>query len=62
MKLRVLMSLEKHPDDIIGIVPFRGNVLIATRNRLLLLEHDEETEIKIKEIVQRHHDELWPDI
>lgn len=60
--LRRFFDFGRVCDEIIGIVPFRDKIIIATRSRLLLLEHDEETEILIKEIVQRHHDELWPEI
>lgn len=73
MKLQVVME-DRHPlirrlfdfgrecDEIIGLTPFRDKIIIATRSRLLVLEHDEETEIRIKEIVRRHHNDLWPDI
>ena len=56
MKIKMLMKIDNdEPDEIIGMTPFRGSILIATRNRLLMLEHDEETEVQIKEIVRRHH-------
>lgn len=58
MKLRVLMSLEQHPDDIVGIVPHRDKVIIATRSRLLVLEHDEEMEFKIRELANHYADLL----
>ena len=63
MKIRMLIEIDKNePDEVIGLVPFRDKVIIATRSRLLMLEHDEETEIKIKELIRRHRDDLWPDI
>ena len=52
--IRRLFDFGKECDEIIGLAPFRGNILIATRSRLLMLEHDEETEIKIIELMRRH--------
>ena len=52
------MSLEKHPDDIVGIVPFRDKIVIATRTRLLMLEHDEVTEVRIRELAKHHIEDL----
>ncbi len=54
MKIRMLITIDDNePDEVIGLAPFRGKLIIATRNKLLMLEHDEETEIRIKEIVRR---------
>ena len=61
MKLQVVMEIGDEPDEIVGLAPFRDKIIIATRSRLLMLEHDEETEVKIKELI-RHHNDLWPDI
>ena len=60
--MSLLLDLGRDPDEIIGMAPFCGKILIATRSKLLMVEQDEETGIMIKEIVTRHRDELWPDI
>jgi hypothetical protein len=63
MKIKMLLTIDDHePDEIIGLTPFRDKIIIATRVRLLMLDHDEETEIKIKELLRRHRDDLWPNI
>ena len=63
MKIQMLMKIDNdEPDEVIGLTPFRDKIIIATRSRLLMLEHDGETEIKIKELIRRHHNDLWPDI
>ena len=63
MKIQMLMKIDNdEPDEIVGLAPFRDKIIIATRSRLLMLEHDEETKVKIKELIRRLHNDLWPDI
>ena len=62
MELQLIMDLNSKPDEIIGMVPFRDKIIIATRSKLLVLEYHEEAGIMIEECVRRHHSELWPDI
>ncbi len=60
IKIQMLMKIDNdEPDEVIGLAPFRDKIIIATRNRLLMLEHDEETEVKIRELVQRHASDIW---
>lgn len=63
MKIQMLMKVDNdEPDEVIGLTPFRDKIIVATRSRLLMLEHDEEMEIKIKELIRRQQDNRWPDI
>ena len=51
MKLQVVMDIGGEPDEIVGLLPFRDKILIATRTRLLTLEQDEETQVKITSLL-----------
>ena len=63
LKIQMIMKIDNdEPDKIIGLTAFRDKIIIATRNRLLMLSSDKETEIKIQELVRRHHDSHWPEI
>ncbi len=52
MKLQVVMEIGDEPDEIIGLAPFRDKILIATRTRLLILDHDKEVQVKIRELLK----------
>lgn len=45
-------------DEIIGIAPFRDKLVLATSRHLFLIEHDEETQIKIRQLALLHGDEF----
>ena len=45
-------------DEIIGIAPFRDKLVLATSRHLFLLEHDEETQVKIQALAKLHGDEF----
>ena len=62
IKLQVIMGTWNEPDEVIGVAPFRDKIIIATRRKVLLLEHDEETQVKIQELARRHCNDLWPNI
>ena len=60
MKIKMLITIDDNePDEIISMTPYRGNILIATRCRVLMLEHDEDTEIKIQQIALRGSADAW---
>ncbi len=60
MKIQLLLTIDNdEPDEVIGLTPFRDKIIIATRVRLLMLELDEETGIKIKELIRRHVRDDW---
>ncbi len=60
MKIKVLITIDDNgPEEIIGLAPFRGKLIIATKTKLLMLEHDEDTEIKIKQIALRGSADAW---
>ena len=59
--MKLVLSLEVPGGgvaDIVGIVPWRDKVVIATRGHIWLLEYDEETIVKLQQIA--HHND--PDL
>ena len=60
MKIQMLITIDDNePDEIIGMVPFRDKIIIATRVKLLMLDPDKETGIRIKELMRRGIRDPW---
>lgn len=58
MKLQIVFEVGEVPDEIIGIAPYRDKIVLATRRRLIVMEHDEKLGFKLVDLAKLHGDEF----